>query len=163
MELARVQIVKPKPGDKESLAIVERSNKEIRRHLNNLFCEDILQEELSVASKYVLRIMNNTVHTTIKVAPASLIMGGLINPITHIWQDPDPNSKLAQDYQEWAREKIENQQYILKYMINNIHELDTQHLRERQAGDTKRLDHDLMYSSRGRIQPNNKNRIQAHI
>ena len=141
MELARVQIVKPKPGDKESLAIVERSNKEIRRHLNNLFCEDILQDEMSVASKYVQRIMNNTVHTTTKVAPASLIMGGLVNSITHIWQDPDPNSNLAQDYQEWVREKIENQQYILKYMINNIQELDTQHLRERQAGDTKRLDH----------------------
>ena len=95
MKLARVQIVKPKPGDKESLAIVERSNKEIRRHLNNLFCEDILQEELSVASKYVQRIMNNTVHTTIKVAPASLIMGGLINPITHIWQDPCRTTQLA--------------------------------------------------------------------
>ena len=63
-KMANIEVTHPLAGDKESTGIVERENKEVRRHLNNLMTENFMKDSWSMATKMVQRILNNTVHTT---------------------------------------------------------------------------------------------------
>jgi transposase InsO family protein len=53
-KLTGMKVIHPRAGDKERTAIVERENKEARRHLNNLMNEKNLRDEI------VQIILNNT-------------------------------------------------------------------------------------------------------
>ena len=82
-----MKIVHPRAGDKERTAIVERENKEVRRHLNAIMNELFMNDKWSFATKMVQRILNNTVHTSTGHAPAKLMFGKAINNIQSSWKD----------------------------------------------------------------------------
>lgn len=72
---------------------VERSNKEIIRHLSTLVNSRRVLQNWSTVLPIVQRIMNNIPHSTTKVSPASLVFGNSVNLSKNILS----NSSTIQD------------------------------------------------------------------
>ena len=106
-----MKIHHPRAGDKERTAIVERENREVRRHLNNIMNEKFMKDKWSFGVKIVQRILNNTVHTSTGYAPSKLMYGKVINSILEEWKDK-PKRKEEKQYSEWGKKKIETQKPI---------------------------------------------------
>ena len=113
-------------------AIVERCNKEVRRHLNNIMNENYMKEDWSFAVKIVQRMLNNSKHTTTGVEPARIIYGELIHGPTFVWslkdiEDPEP--------QTWFEKKVGIQRDLIRYMKSNLEHNDMLNFEEREADD----------------------------
>lgn len=67
------------PDSKEENAIVERSNKEVNRHLRNLVFHHNVIEGWADCLPLVQRIINASVHSSIGVTPAQLLFGNSVN------------------------------------------------------------------------------------
>ena len=64
---------------KEENSIVERSNKEVLRHLKNIVFERHILTEWSRYLPLVQRIMNSSIHSALGVSPAQILFGNVIN------------------------------------------------------------------------------------
>ena len=135
-----MKVVHPRPGDKERTAIVERENKEVRRHLNAIMNELFMNDRWSFAIKIVQRILNNTVHTSTGYAPAKLMFGKAINSIKDSWKDASKN-KDFKDYSLWLKEKIDSQEKIIKYMKEKMIYQDQINMKKRNVQDR-----DILYA-----------------
>jgi len=135
-----MKIVHPRPGDKERTAIVERENKEVRRHLNAIMNELFMNDRWSFATKIVQRILNNTVHTSTGYAPAKLMYGKAINSIQSSWKDVTKNKEFK-DYSAWIKEKIDSQEKIIKYMKEKMIYQDQVNMKKRNVQDR-----DILYA-----------------
>jgi len=135
-----MKVVHPRPGDKERTAIVERENKEVRRHLNAIMNELFMNDRWSFASKIVQRILNNTVHTSTGYAPSKLMFGKAINSIKDSWKDASKNKEFK-DYSAWLKEKIDSQDKIIKYMKEKMIYQDQINMKKRNVQDR-----DILYA-----------------
>jgi hypothetical protein len=140
-ELTGMKIHHPRAGDKERTAIVERENKEVRRHLNNIMNEKFMKDKWSFAIKIVQRILNNTVHTSTGYAPSKLMYGKVINSILEEWKDK-PKRKEEEEYSVWVKEKIETQNKILTYMREKMTYKDQLNMKKREVEDK-----DILYEN----------------
>ena len=128
-KMANVEITHPKAGDKERTGIVERENREVRKHLNNLMLENFMKENWSMAVKLVQRILNNTVHTTTGYAPAKLLYGRVIPAPDRVFQKPlDVEEKV---YTEYMKDKVDLQAQIMKYIQEKMKRVDKVNLEKR--------------------------------
>ena len=154
-ELTGMIINHPKAGDKERTAIVERENKEVRRHLNNMMNELFMNDRWSFATKLVQRILNNTEHTSTGYAPAKLMYGKVINSILEPWKDKE-TEKGNKAYSDWIKEKIDAQNKIMKYMKEKMTYKDQINLQKRAVPDK-----DILYAQDYVLYRNmNKNKQQ---
>jgi transposase InsO family protein len=128
-KMANIKITHPIAGDKESTGIVERENREVRRHLNNLMNENFMKDSWSIATKMVQRILNNTVHTTTGYAPAKLLYGRLIKGLDTIYQKPV--GAEDKEYVKYMKSKIDLQGKILKFMKEKMMHQDKINLANR--------------------------------
>ena len=112
-KLANIQITHPLTGDKESTGIVERENKEVQRHLNNLMNENI-KDSWTMVAKMVQRILNNTVHTATGYAPAKVLYGKLIPSVDKVFEKPGQVEE--KDYAKYMKSHMDLQSRIIKYM-----------------------------------------------
>jgi len=129
-----MKIIHPRAGDKERTAIVERENKEVRRHLNNLMNELFMKDRWSFAIKIVQRILNNTEHTTTGYSPAKLMFGRNINSPQTTWQDKD-NLKSSTDYSKWIKDKIDLQGKIISFMQEKMIYKDKINVKKRTVSE----------------------------
>ena len=67
------------PYSKEENGLVERANKEVLRHLQNMVYDDKLRDEWDIALPLVRRILNATDHSAIGTSPAQLVYAGAID------------------------------------------------------------------------------------
>jgi len=113
-KLAGIKITHPIAGDKESTGIVERENKEVRKHLNNLMNENFMGDKWTMAVKMVQRILNNTVHSTTGCAPAQLLYGKIIPQADSVFKKPDTVDE--KEYSKYMKTRIDLQGKIIKHM-----------------------------------------------
>jgi transposase InsO family protein len=64
---------------KEGIAIVERANKEVNRHLRALIFDFPDVNQLARRLPFVMRILNSTKNAVIGIAPAQLLFGNVID------------------------------------------------------------------------------------
>jgi hypothetical protein len=130
---ARMDLIQPQfAASHEENSIVERCNKEVRRHLNAIMNEKYMKEDWSFAIRMVQRMLNNSKHSVTGVEPARIIYGELIHGSTFPWkprgaEDPEP--------QTWFNSKIQIQSELIRYMQLNLEYNDMINFEERTADD----------------------------
>ena len=128
-KMANIEVTHPIAGDKESTGIVERENKEVRRHLKNLMTENFMKDSWAMATKMVQRILNNTVHTTTGYAPAKVLYGRLIPTANTVFQKPlDQDEK---EYTKYMKSKLDLQSKIVKHIQDKLMHQDKINLANR--------------------------------
>jgi hypothetical protein len=130
---ARMELIQPKfAASHEENSIVERCNKEVRRHLTAIMNENYMKEDWSFASKMVQRMLNNSKHSVTGVEPARIIFGELINGSAFPWK---PRSAEDPEPQTWFNSKIQIQSELIRYMQLNLEYNDMINFEERTADD----------------------------
>jgi hypothetical protein len=102
------------PYSKEENAIVERSNKEVMRHLRALVFDMGCHTDWSLKLPLVSRIMNSTVHSATGVSPASLLFGSSVNLDRGIFLpmealDPEESKTLS----KWSADMLHTQMQLI--------------------------------------------------
>jgi hypothetical protein len=111
----------------EENGIVERSNKEVMRHIKNIIFDKNIQYEWHLYLPLVQRIINGSINSSIGVAPSQLMFGNAINfdrgfvlPAQAVF----PDIKLS----KWADKMIYIQNMLINNAIQNQYTKDSTHM-----------------------------------
>lgn len=112
---------------KEESAIVERSNKEVLRHLRNIIFDKNVIESHSTYLPLVQRIMNSSIHESLGVSPAQILFGNSINLDRGIFLDHVegiPEERLS----IWMAKMLKAQATIMEVARRNLQAKDNVHM-----------------------------------
>ena len=115
---------------KEENSIVERSNKGVLRHLKNIVFERHILAEWSRYLPIVQRIINTSVHESLGISPAQLLLGNAVTLDSETFlpkSQRDPKTTLS----EWATKRLEQQELLLSRATLTQQKLDQTNLKKR--------------------------------
>ena len=113
---------------KEESAIVERANREINRHLRNMFFHDRIVDNYVTNIPLVQRILNSNPNSRTKVAPFKLLFGNSIDLDRGIFLPPKESKGLTQALSKQMAELLKVQNDLIKYAGSNLMESDEAHV-----------------------------------
>jgi len=116
------------PYSHEENAIVERTNKEVERHLRNIMFHEKVHERWDEFCPIVERIKNNEICNSTGVTPVELVFGRSINldrgHLYPIYQVPTDSRRMA----DYIRDQRELQTIALQIAYETQAETDKKHL-----------------------------------
>jgi hypothetical protein len=121
---------------KEENSIVERSNKEILRHLKALVYDSKTINAWKAYLPIVQRIMNATVHSALGVAPATLLHGGVLDLNRGLFTAlPKINESQTQPLGEYVQKLIASERWLLD--LSQLHQdrVNAENVVKRQKGE----------------------------
>lgn len=101
------------PYSSQHNAIVERSNKEVMRHLRAIIFEKNIIDGWRYSLPLVQRIMNASVHDAIGVSPAQLLFGNSITLDRGVIIPSTSDGKEV-NLSDWAKQMLDKQEELLK-------------------------------------------------
>ena len=110
---------------KEENAIVERSNKEVMRHLRAFIFDHKILADWTKYLPLVQRIINNKVHDSTKISPASIITPGIDLDNSLV---PTSVNMTGGDLSEYVKYLIEQQQIAIEVARKHLLEHEKEHL-----------------------------------
>ena len=121
------------PYSKEENAIVERSNKEIMRHLRNIIFDYRVAKKWSTYLPLVQRVINSTKHISTGVTPAEIVFGNSINLDRGIFYETSnvyvrqsiPQTKTMS---RWMADAIKAQAHIIAIAQKHLKAKDDFHM-----------------------------------
>ena len=119
---------------KEENAIVERSNKEVLRHLRAIVNHRKVRSRWSKMTPFVQRIFNATVKQSLGLSPGRLLFGNNIRLDTNIFHFPKATDghQTERPLSEWVDEKLNLQQLAVE--IAQSTQLTAEHKRFEKEG-----------------------------
>lgn len=134
LKLLHMEHIITAPYSKQENAIVERSNKEVMRHLRAIVHDDKIITSWDMSLPLVMRIMNNKVHEATNETPATLLFGRANTHELAMFNQPLEQKTLT----EWSSQMIELQTKVLHAALKHQHQLDVANVRKRsQSIDDK--------------------------
>jgi len=118
-------------ASKQENGIVERSIKEIRRHLRAVIFHTNLMDNWSTYLPLVQRIFNADVKASLGVSPAQIIFGNSIQLDRGILFDHIPNSSIT--LSDWMRKMLDAQAQIVAIARRQLDERDEHHTSQAPA------------------------------
>lgn len=107
-------------------AIVERVNKEVGRHLQNLILRERIQTRWWIYLPLVQRIINAKTHETTGMAPASIMFGNQIDLDRRLLTNPI--ATITGNYAEFVQTLVEAQETLHQEAVERVIAHDIQHL-----------------------------------
>jgi hypothetical protein len=119
------------PGSKEENSIVERSIKEVLRHLR-AFMQDVnVLEDWVSYLPLVQRIINATPHESIGVSPAQLLFGNAVHLDRNLVSAAHvaPSEENSHTYQQWTDKMLATQSKLIDIAVKLQKKKDSEHMR----------------------------------
>ena len=122
------------PYSKEENSIVERSNKEIMRHLRNIIFDWRVSKKWSTYLPIVQRVINSTKHASTGVTPAEIVFGNSIDLDRGIFYDPSIGTThqgavpIQQKMSTWMAGAIKAQAQVIALAQKHLAEKDAHHM-----------------------------------
>ena len=121
---------------KEENAMVERANKEVLRHLKAFVYDTRIRDEWIDFLPLIQRIMNSTVHGSIGVAPAQLLLGDALHLDKGVFLPSDKlenTTPTALTVQSWMQKMLRRQKDLLDIAVKHQEELDLSNIARRDS------------------------------
>jgi hypothetical protein len=118
---------------KQENGIVERSNKEILRHLKAIIYEKDILPKWSKYLPMVHRIINSTINTSLNVSPAQIIYGGALNLNRGFIVSIENKEKFDSEVtlSEYSKEMIEAQAQIIAAAQKHQNQVNEKYVAEK--------------------------------
>jgi transposase InsO family protein len=115
---------------KQENGIIERSNKEILRHLKAIIFESAIITRWGKDLPFVQRIINSTVHESIGVSPAQIIFGDAINLNRGLIVSVEDKEKFDSEVvmSEYSKDMIARQAEIIAAAQKHQHNVNEQYI-----------------------------------
>jgi hypothetical protein len=113
---------------KEENAIVERVNKEVMRHLRAIIFEKRIKNKWSLVYPLVQSIINSEVHGTIKVSPAQIVFGNMIDLDRGIFLPHKVSNHKQMRYSQYMSTMLQAQEDIIRVAYENQVKTDLHHM-----------------------------------
>jgi hypothetical protein len=113
---------------KEESAIVERSNKEVMRHLRNIIFDKNVIEQHSAYLPLVQRIINSSIHESLGVSPAQILFGNSINLDRGIFLEHIESDLPEENLSIWMAKMLTAQATIIEIARKNLQAKDNIHM-----------------------------------
>ena len=130
--LVGTEHVKALAASKEEMAIVERLNREVMRHLRNIVFDRQLYDNWSLMLPFTNRILNATIHSSTGMSPAEIIFGssislnrGILAPLLE--KEVETLRKTC-TYKEYVSNMWTSQQTLIAKARANLQEKDAKHI-----------------------------------
>jgi hypothetical protein len=134
MQHAGIEQLKTLPYSKEENSIVERSNKEVMRHLRNIIFDWRVADKWSTYLPIVQRVINSTKHTSTGVTPAEILFGnsikldrGIFYDTSNVYEKEDiqPTKKKMS---KWMADAIKAQAKVIALAQKHLQDRDAFHM-----------------------------------
>ncbi len=114
---------------KEMNAIVERSNKEVMRHLRAMVYDDRIYQFWSTRQlPLVMRILNSEEKTRTGVSPAEMLFGNAVDLGRYLLHRPDQPPDPDRSLNEHLEQMLSRQSALIKAAQETQREFDTHHM-----------------------------------
>jgi transposase InsO family protein len=124
---------------KQEVAIVERANQEVMRHLRALFLDGRIPEAYKTDLPTVQRIMNSATHSSIGTSPQMLMFGGQLDITREIFQEDtwpaEITPNMPPNYKVWLDKRLERQKVLLELAEQHQVRIDVTNLAKRDPGE----------------------------
>jgi hypothetical protein len=131
VDILRAENYKIQPYSHEENGMVERANKEIRRHLKALTYENRTRSEWDTEYMKVQAILNEKESEATGLKPNAIVFAGKVD--LHAGRlYPRPTPKERQKMSEFMREQIEMQEYLIEEMEKTQDETNEVRLTEQE-------------------------------
>ena len=135
-EAVNVEHVRTIAYSKEENSIVERSNKEILRHLRALVYDTKTINNWRAYLPIVQRIMNATVHSATGISPAELLYGGMLDIDRGMFTAlPKIDETSTQRLGEYVQKLIVNERLLLDLSQTHQDSVNAENLAKRRKGE----------------------------
>jgi hypothetical protein len=135
VEILRAENYKIQPYSHEENGMVERANKEIRRHMRALTHENRTREEWDTEYLKVQAILNEKVSESTGLKPNEVVFVGKVD--LHAGRlYPRPTVQQRRRMSEFMQDQINMQEYLIEEMERVQDETDTKHLESAEMSDT---------------------------
>jgi len=117
------------PYSKEENGIVERSNKEVMRHLRAIIFDKNIIGEWYMYLPLVQRIMNSKIHLATGVSPASIITPG-INLNRHVLDEEIINETSSEPIKrsDWMNQMLHKQKVAIQVALKTQNDHEAEHV-----------------------------------
>jgi transposase InsO family protein len=126
-----VEHITTQARSKEANGLVERSNKEVLRHLRAIIYDRNVITDWSDNLPLVQRIMNSSIHETIGVSPAQILFGNsleLNRGVLHGHADIPTSDPAAPPLRQWMDKMMGNQAHVIRAAQASQLKKETAHL-----------------------------------
>ncbi len=123
LQIAGVEQLLTLAYSKEENALVERANKEVKRHLEAILFDRRIKDDYESCLPLVQRIMNASVHSAIGVSPAQLLFGNAIDLDRNLFSLREIENG-EQNLSEWAEQMLNKQTILLNLARKHQRETD---------------------------------------
>ena len=139
VEILRSEDYKIQPYSHEENGMVERVNKEIRRHLRALTYENRTRSEWDLEYMKVQAILNEKESEATGLRPNEIVFVGKVD--LHAGRlYPRPTPKERQKMSEYMKQQIDIQDYIIEEMEKAQDETNEKHLENEKSQETPTLE-----------------------
>jgi hypothetical protein len=126
MEIEKIQGLKIQAYSHEENSIVERTNKEVNRHIRDIVFDSSLVEEWDETLPLVSRITNSQIHRDTGLSASDIVFAGQVNLMSGLLQ---PHSKMqASTMPQYISKLLQYQQKILQIVKTKQDEKDAKHI-----------------------------------
>ena len=112
----------------EENALVERTNKEVMRHLRAIIFDKNVIADWSINLPMVQRIINASVNSSTGTTPAALLFGNAIQLDKGLFLKPVENTKFPPS--DWFARRLVAQDVIIRQAQQIQHERDVKHMKQ---------------------------------
>jgi len=137
LALVGTEQIKTLTASKEEDAIVERLNREVMRHLQDIVFDRQVYDKWSYKLPFINRILNNTVHSSTGMTPAEIIFGssirldrGILAPLSGEEVEALTNNS---SYKGYITNLWKSQETIIAKARTNLRDKDARHLARKLA------------------------------
>ena len=128
LKMVSVQHITVLAYSKEENAIVERSNKEVMRHVRALVFEGNMNENLEDLLPSVQRIINASRVDSTQASPAEILFGNAVDLDKNIFLPASTLTDMNVSLSTWASNMLENQRKIIKKAATIQRKKDNAHI-----------------------------------
>ena len=130
-----VEMLTTNPDSHEENGLVERTNKEVVRHLRSLMFDIGTLDGWHEHIRSVQRILNSAPHSSLGTSPATLVYGKAVDLLKGVVTELPKSEESIAPTTEWLQDRLSSQEALHAKVKETLQKMDKIHMSTRSGGE----------------------------